>query len=89
MEDHVQGDTSRWPKPPVDFKNKSSVLAWLGLPRIAQAKAELLFRSQREVRHKLNGHQAMGKHAFHSPEVRRRWISRTRDPRETRRRPPV
>ena len=43
MEDLVQGDTSRWPKPPVDFKNKSSVLAWLGLPRIAQAKAELLF----------------------------------------------
>ena len=44
---HVQGDTECWPKPPVDFKAK--VLFWLGLARTGQAKAELLFRSQREV----------------------------------------
>ena len=44
---HVQGDTESWPKPPVDFKAK--VPFWLGLARTGQAKAELLFRSQREV----------------------------------------
>ena len=43
----VQGDTERWPKPPVDFK--ANVPFWLGLARTGQAKAEPLLRSQREV----------------------------------------
>ena len=41
----IQGDHSDCAKPPVDFKLKFS-----------QAKAELLFSSQWEVLHKLNGH---------------------------------
>ena len=44
---NIQGDTEHWPKPPVDFKAK--VPFWLGLARTGQAKAEPLFRSQREV----------------------------------------
>ena len=44
---NIQCDTERWPKPPVDFKAK--VPFWLGLGNTGQAKAELLFRSQREV----------------------------------------
>ena len=40
-------------KPPVDFKTQ--VPLWPGQARAGQAKAELLFWSQREVLHKLNG----------------------------------
>ena len=36
----VQGDTERWPKPPVDFQTK--VLLWPGLSWQGQAKTELL-----------------------------------------------
>ena len=50
----VQGDHSACDKPPVDCKTK--VLFWPGLAWLSQAKAELLFGNQREVRHKLNGH---------------------------------
>ena len=32
----LQGDTERWPKPPVDFKNKSTSLAWTGQARTGQ-----------------------------------------------------
>ena len=46
---YVQGDHSACARPPVDFKTKA--LLWPG-----QAKAALLFWSQREVLHKLNGH---------------------------------
>ena len=45
----LQGDHSPCAKPPVDFKTK--ILLWPG-----QAKVNLLFWSQREVLHKLNGH---------------------------------
>ena len=43
----LQGDTSRWPKPPVDFKTK--VPLWPGQARLGQARTELLFLSQQEV----------------------------------------
>ena len=47
---NIQGDHSACAKPPVDFKTHVP-LAWPD-----QAKAELLFWSQREVLHKVNGH---------------------------------
>ena len=50
----LQGDHSACGEPPVDFRTK--FLVWPGQARPGQAKAELLFRSQRKVRHKLNGH---------------------------------
>ena len=46
---YIQGDHSACAKPPADFKTK--VPLWPG-----QAKAKLLFWSQREVLHKLNDH---------------------------------
>ena len=50
----IQGDHSAFAKPPVDFKTK--VPLWPGQARAGQVKVELLFRSQSEVLHKLNGH---------------------------------
>ena len=47
--DCVQGDTSGCDEPPVDFITK--VPFWPGLSWPGQAKTELLFWSQREVRH--------------------------------------
>ena len=51
---HIQGDTSRCAKPPVDFKTK--VPFWPGL-----AKAELLFSSQQEVWHNMMCHPVEGR----------------------------
>ena len=50
----LQGDHSACGEPPVDFKAK--VPFWPGLAWPSQTKAEHLFCSQREDRHKLNGH---------------------------------
>ena len=50
----VQGDPSYCAKPPVDFKTK--IPLWPGLPWPGQAKAELFFRSQREILHNVMGH---------------------------------
>ena len=50
----VQGDNYTCSKPPIDFKTK--VLFRPGQGRTGQAKAELLFWSQREVLNKCNCH---------------------------------
>ena len=51
---YVQGDTSGYDEPPVDFRSK--VLFWPGLSRPGKAKMELLFWNQLEVRHNLMCH---------------------------------
>ena len=50
----LQGDKAACANPPVDLK--TLVPLWPGQARTSQAKTELLFQSQREVLHKLNGH---------------------------------
>ena len=53
----IQGDHSPCAKPSVDVKIK--VPLWPGQVRAGQAKTELLFQSQREVLHKVNGHPVL------------------------------
>ena len=57
----VQGVTSDCAEPPIDIKTK--VLFWPGQARTGQAKTELLFWSQHEVRHNLMCHPV---HKFNS-----------------------
>ena len=57
----LQGDRAACAKPPVDFK--TCIPLWPGQARTSQAKTELMFRSQREVVHKLLCHPVYLLHA--------------------------